>query len=359
MTDWNKIKITSELERRYNTINENRTYVIINGYNIPLSGNGIELEWWNSSMSHQELKELIPENTRYYENLETIHQMTGGILEYVFQNHSVNNMIYEEVSDWLLQRGSEPVYEKSSEQIEIRNRLIDSIPKDMTEEKLSLGKFFGLTNQEENEEYNECIDRLMMTEHDDNTYLQKILEIQDLSKLGDPSNRRVLHYVEEKIIKFILVDPAKIGECFDIIYVTDKICKDGMSENGIDLLKYFMNIDQNRETTDDEYKQNMEVVSERLLQYIPDIIKKIIDISEYYEKKECNGEVHKNTLLLKDMYQNILKNNSAYSFPDLGIQKFFEGFQENIVTKVILLIFIAFLISQILGLFKINYNINK
>ena len=41
---------------------------------------------------------------------------------------------------------------------------------------------------------------------------------------------------------------------------------------------------------------------------------------------------------------------------DESWRKFFEGFQENIVTKVILIIFFAFLISQILGLFKINYN---
>ena len=39
--------------------------------------------------------------------------------------------------------------------------------------------------------------------------------------------------------------------------------------------------------------------------------------------------------------------------------EFFKDFQDSIVTKVILLIFIAFIISQVLSLFKIQYNVSN
>ena len=77
--------------------------------------------------------------------------------------------------------------------------------------------------------------------------------------------------------------------------------------------------------------------------------------------KTCNHNLTKNTILLKEIYTNLFEKNNRLSFeyPDLGIIEFFQDFQRNIFTKSVLLIFIAFIITQFIGLFSIQYNINK
>ena len=71
------------------------------------------------------------------------------------------------------------------------------------------------------------------------------------------------------------------------------------------------------------------------------LIKKIIDISEYYEKQKCNDELHKNTKLLKEIYSSLFtESNMKIDMPNLGIGDFFKDFEENIFTKILLLIFI-------------------
>ena len=136
-----------------------------------------------------------------------------------------------------------------------------------------------------------------------------------------------------------------------------------MSSSALELLGYILNL--NTQTIDDEnYDNNLKVISERLFKYVSEIISKIISIAEYYEKGKCNGEIHKNTILLKKMYDNLSKTKNDkiidIDFFSLdGIINFFKDFQDNIITKVILLIFIAFIVSQVLSLFKVQYNINK
>ena len=46
---------------------------------------------------------------------------------------------------------------------------------------------------------------------------------------------------------------------------------------------------------DDKYDDNMRVLTKRLLKHLPNMIKKVIEIAEYYEKQKCNGQLHKNT----------------------------------------------------------------
>ena len=44
--------------------------------------------------------------------------------------------------------------------------------------------------------------------------------------------------------------------------------------------------------------------------------------------------------------------------PNLGDQEFFRDFQENILTKIILLIFIAYIVTQLIKLFNVNVNLS-
>lgn len=363
MINWNSIKLTNGLTDTYDVIiNENQTEVNINGYSIPLSENGIEIEWWNNPLSEEEIKELIPKGIRNYIDLNTIHQEKGGILgSYVFEKHNVNNMIKEEVIDWMETRDI-----KVFNNINPKPSIDMVIKKGENESKkiLSISQFFGISEEHaNNKNFENCMNLLMKTEHNDPYYLDKISKMTHLTELGDPNNSSELSYVESKIIKFLLIKPEEIGKCFDLVYITEKLCNGGMSSSALELLGYILNL--NTQTIDDEnYDNNLKVISERLFKYVSEIISKIISIAEYYEKGKCNGEIHKNTILLKKMYDNLSKTKNDkiidIDFFSLdGIINFFKDFQDNIITKVILLIFIAFIVSQVLSLFKVQYNINK
>ena len=43
--------------------------------------------------------------------------------------------------------------------------------------------------------------------------------------------------------------------------------------------------------------------------------------------------------------------------PDLGVSQFFQDFEKNIYTKIILLIFIAYVVAQFIKLFTVNFNL--
>lgn len=346
--NWGAIKNTDKLREMSNIeINEDENIVTINDYNIPLADNGIELEWWDSTYNEDQLKLPIPSNIRDFQSLESIHQTTGEILQYVFNDHNLENMVIEEVYDWLRKRTID--FEQSVE------------GSSQDDKKFTMADFFGIsTDRATNVEFEGCMNRIMLTNHNDEEHIERIQNFTHLSELGDPNNRKDLLYVEAKIIKFITVNPNKITKCFDIIYVSDNICEKGLSSNAIEMLGKVLRL-KTDDIENEKYKDNVRVVSNRLLKYLPDIIKKIIAIAEYYEDNNCNGELSGNTIMLKEIYDNLfVKNNQmSFDYPDLGVIEFFQDFQKNIFTKSVLLIFVAFLITQFISLFNVTYNINK
>lgn len=343
--NWGSIKRTDKLNNEYSSdINDVDGTVTINGFSIPLSENGIELEWWdNTQLTREQLKAPLPTNIKEHQTLENIHQITGGVLSNVFQDHTVDTMVIEEVYDWLM-----------------KNRLERETEEGSTQERFTMAKFFGITTDEvTNRDFEICINQLMVTEHDDDEYLRRINTYTNLTDLGDPNNRKDLLYIEAKIIKFLIIDPSKIGDCLDIVYLTDEICEKGLTSSATQMMGYFLKM--NTDNVDDEkYDDKMRVLTKRLLKHLPNIIQKIIEIAEYYEKQKCNGELHKNTKLLKEIYNNLFtKNTMKIELPTLGFQNFFGDFEENIYTKIILLIFIAYVVTQFIKLFTVNFNLGK
>ena len=85
-------------------MNPEKTEVTILGLTIPLFEKGIELEWWNNksrNYTEVELRAAIPESIRELVDLETIHSVTGGVLENIFPSHTIDGMVYQEIYDWL------------------------------------------------------------------------------------------------------------------------------------------------------------------------------------------------------------------------------------------------------------------
>lgn len=345
--NWGTIKYTDKLVELYGSdINDAQTEVVIGTFTVPITPNGIELEWWErQQLNENQLMAPIPSNIAIFTSLDNIHEMTGGILEYVFPGHSRDSMVIEEVYDWLMKNN------------------IDSMMGDVVipEDGFTMGGFFGVTSDEVTQrDFEICMNQLLITEHDDNEFIRRINTYSNLTELGESANRKDLLYVESKIIKFLTLQPYEVSKCFDIIYITDEICEIGLTKNPTKMIGQLLKL--NTDNIDDEnYSENMRIVSNRLLKYLPDMINKIISIAEYYENKKCNNELHKNTILLKEIYTNLFKNNlmNDFIFPNLGITEFFEDFQKNIFTKIILLLFISYLITQLIKLFKVNVSINK
>ena len=340
--DWSAIKRTDRSISEYNIQATDET-ILINDYTIPVSDNGIELEWWTrDQITDDQLKSPLPINLRDNEVLERIHRITGGVLSYVFPEHSVDKMVIEEVYDWLM-----------------KNNLSQAGSIEEINQKFTMSGFFGIsTDDVTNRDFETCMNQLMMTEHDDDEYIKRINTYNNLTDLGDPNNRKDLLYVEAKIIKFLIIDPNEIGECLDIVYLTDEICKIGLTSTPTQMMGRFLKMNTDN-VDDDNYNDKMRIITKRLLKYLPDIIQKIIDISEYYEGNKCNDELHKNTKLLKEIHSNLfLQNNMKIDLPSLGIGEFFKDFEENIYTKIILLIFIAYVVTQFIRLFTVNLNLS-
>lgn len=203
-----------------------------------------------------------------------------------------------------------------------------------------------------------CFDELFEIEGDNEVNIDKIKTMKHLYELGDSNNRDELMYVENKLKKFILTDPHHISECLDLYNFTQDFCTTGLSNELIPLLGKIINLEADG---GDGFEENMKVVENRLGKYVPEIVQKIIDISEKYENNNCS-KLSDNTLLLKRLHPRIMKKNASYEeyeMPeiDFDIKGFIEGFQTNMLTKTIFLAFLAFIIGKIISLFNVNYNV--
>lgn len=205
-----------------------------------------------------------------------------------------------------------------------------------------------------------CFQEKLSIEQDNSININKLKSIEHLYELGNPLNKEELEYVEAKIIKFITTNPFDIAECFELYSIAQDVCnKQGLSTDLMGLLADLINLKRDV-PVGDNFVENMHVVEVRLAKYIPDILKNIIDISETYEKNNCN-KISENTLLMKKLYSTIIKKNAShkdYKLPDINIGEYFNSFQSNIFTKIALLVFFAYIIGKIIGTFNVQYKIN-
>ena len=352
---WDKIKLTPLLVNTYGgTINETNTVVTIDGISVPLDVNGIEIEWWNTSYSEEDLKNILPDTIRDFMELEEIHKTTGQLLENVFPTHTVGNMVAEEMYDWLEKRNFTINMITSSD-----DNLTGSSSSNI--KQLTMASFFNVSPLSVvNPEFEICMNDLMMTDHDDQQHMGIISTMKHFSDLGEDVYKTELDYIESKVIKFILIKSIDIKKCLDIVHITEKVCETGLSKNVISIIGVIFDMEVS-DIDEDKYKINLDNVSKRLSKYLPNLLYKLIDISEHYEKYKCNGKVNPSTNLLKEVYMSLITKNKYDNnfYSSMGIDDFFKSFQKNMITKVILLVFIGFIISKIIGLFKFQYSINK
>ena len=144
-------------------------------------------------------------------------------------------------------------------------------------------------------------------------------------------------------------------DCFTYNISYD-ICNTGFSDRPMKILGNLMNIQTDASNLQEGLYEE-KIVVRKLLKYIPSIMRKILEIAEKVEMERCDN-VSKKTQLYKEIYKDLFIESNVMKFelPDMGIFKFFEDFNRNIYTKIILLIILTFMISKIISLFKVNIS---
>ena len=89
---------------------------------------------------------------------------------------------------------------------------------------------------------------------------------------------------------------------------------------------------------------------------IPEIVKKITDLSTYYEINNCDGTINTNTKILIEFYNKLLQPDLPiinYNLFNSDIGGFFDDFiNGNIYKKIILLIFIYLIFTKIASILQ-------
>jgi hypothetical protein len=338
------------------TINSDNTTITINDITIPFSNNGISLQWWNNDSQTGELVDPSDERISQLGDEEAIINKTFGsdnpLYDYLTtnppQNHDFTRICEQQIRD----ADISSVLSTSEEDNFIFSFLLNVGP-----------------DAEQNRSFERCMNRLMRTPGDnDKEMVPRIKSLDSISELGIDSNSELLDYVERKIKKFLSLTTSQFDKCIEKIEISDNICSQGLFPNAMDMLGQILNMETGRkidpssgdaDTDNEQHEQNIKVVSDRLLKYVPELLKKILEISTTYETDYC-GMISPKTQLLKEIYDNLFKKEISLNIPDLGLGGFFDDFSDyGIVGKIVLMMFFVFILTQVVSLFKVNVAVSN
>jgi len=321
--------------------------LIINDVTIPFSNNGISLQWWLTDVRGELLEIDDPQLIQI--------GSTGSITAKTFGSED-DNPLYS-----LLTSLNDDDYDfKRICQQQLRDADISSVltPTDGDNFIFSFLLNVG-PDAEQNKSFERCMNRLMRTPGDnDKEMVSSLKALNSISDLGEDTNekKRLLDYVERKIKKFLSLRTDQFDKCIEKIEISDNICSDGLFPNAMDMLSSILDMETGREITSDTGLEESKTknVSERLLKYVPQLLKKILEISDNYENDYC-GAVSPKTQLLQEIYDNLFKKEITINIPELGLGGFFEDFDDyGIIGKVVLMLFFVYILAQLISLFKVN-----
>ena len=210
-----------------------------------------------------------------------------------------------------------------------------------------------IKNFEKNIEFKNCFNDIFYIKNEENLF--------DFILTNKLINWENIHfeYIKLKIDKFIEIGPHSINNCFRLVdNINDSICNGEITTGLLEILFLITeligiqidinNIDQN----DPKFILLMDIV----IPTIPNIVKKITDLTNYYENNNC-GSLNNKSKILLEFYEKILQTNKPiinYNlFNNNMFSNFFSDFTKgNIYKKIILLIFIYLIISNLTSLFK-------
>tara|TARA_Y100001970_G_C14188413_1_gene833944 strand:- start:127 stop:1956 length:1830 start_codon:yes stop_codon:yes gene_type:complete len=218
---------------------------------------------------------------------------------------------------------------------------------------------FFIENLESNENLRNCFDDMLYTSPNDNELFDYILE-NPLPTWQDEH----FEFITRKIDRFIEIGPHSINGCLRMIEnVNDNICRGEVTTGIISVISLITevvgiqidlnNIDLNNIDEDD---QKLQTLMNIIFPRIPEIVKKIIDLSTYYEQNNCDS-INTNTKVLIEFYEKLLQpdlptiNYNLFNTESVG--SFFDDFiNGNVYKKIILLIFIYLILSKIASILQ-------
>ena len=344
----NPISYEQSSVKPFGDITSGENYLTLPGspdITIPLSNNGISLQWWKDD----ETGDLVPEDDPQLIQIGD----TASIITKTFGSED-DNPLYS-----ILKNNSNIPDDYDFTRIcqqQLRDADISSVLAPTGEDNFIFSFLLNVgPDAEQNRSFERCMNRLMRTPGDnDKEMVSSIKTLTSISDLGD--NPELLDYVERKIKKFLSLRTDQFDKCIEKIEISDNICADGLFPNAMDMLSSILDMETGRGATYDTDLEdsNIKVASDRLLKYVPQLLKKILEISDNYENDYC-GAVSPRTQLLQEIYDNLFKKEISLNIPDLGLGGFFEEFDDyGIIGKVVLMLFFVYILTQVVSLFKVN-----
>ena len=214
---------------------------------------------------------------------------------------------------------------------------------------------FFIENLESNKNLRNCFDDMLYTSPNDNELFDYILE-NPLPTWRDEH----FGFIKRKIDRFIEIGPHSINGCLRMIEnVNANICRGEVTTGIISVITLItevvgVQIDLNNI---DEDNEQFKTLTDIIFPRIPEIVKKITDLSTYYEQNNCDGKLNTNTKLLIKFYEKLLQpdlptiNYNLFNTESIG--SFFDDFiNGNVYKKIILLIFIYLILSKIASILQ-------
>ena len=209
-----------------------------------------------------------------------------------------------------------------------------------------------LTELQKNKKFRNCIDKKL--DIHTHSYYKKFTK--NIINPNFVLNENDIEFIKHAVNKFISLRPEDIQICLEYLsygkVLKNKICEGNITLTMFETLGFvfeFIGIHI-------DFKNLSEKMVTELSVHIKPLLHKVITTSEYFEQISCNGQTSKITKNLKILYNSLFpKKSTPYAFFDY-ISKMFNGewfkmFNQNIFGKVILLVFIAFIFSQMVKLF--------
>ena len=231
------------------------------------------------------------------------------------------------------------------------------------------GKDTIFSSFKNNQEFKKCIDS-KMTEKSNKYYKKN--EYDNFMKKIEDSNNNFLNKMTDSDIDMIInicksfeeLTPTDIMDCLESIDIDvklhKKICNGSITLQSIDVLLIvltFFGIHINSDNVNNDNVERVERLVVRITPHVQRILRKILDMAEYIESNHCNGNISNTTRILEKFYDTLFHTRDPISYPfsDYSIKyDWFDMFNKNIYTKIILLVFVSFIFAQIVKLFTMK-----
>ena len=217
--------------------------------------------------------------------------------------------------------------------------------------------------------FKQCIDS-KMTEKSNKYYKKN--EYDNFMKKIEDSNDNFLNKMTDKDIDMIVnicksfeeLTPTDIMDCLEKIDIDvklrEKICDGSITLQSVDVLLIvlsFFGIHINSDNVNDDNVEKVELLVVRITPYVQRILRKILDMAEYIESNNFDGNISNTTRILEKFYNTLFHTRDPISYPfsEYSIKyDWFDMFNKNIYTKIILLVFVSFIFAQIGKLFTMK-----